>query len=104
MVGVVLSPPVLQSALPTETTVTEQPEEARPVAESTDVEVTPTPQPENHVNQPVSESNHVVTVTEPTNEDAAKGSFLSVSSVPMGRSSRYCHSNTFMTFIVTVRI
>ena len=83
-VGVVLSSPVIQSALPTET---EQADDATPVAESTNADVSSATQPENHVIQAVSEPNHIVKVTEP-NEDIAKPPFLGVSSIPMGRSSR----------------
>jgi len=86
VVGVVLSSPVIQSTLPTQT---EQSEETTAMAESTDTDASPTPQSENRATQPVSESNHVVKVSEPNNDDAAKGPFLGVSSVPMGRSSRY---------------
>ena len=100
MWGVVLSSPVIQSAVPIETPVTDsQPEEAVPVPESTIVDVQPpTPQPEseNHVTEPpVSESNHVVKEAEPIdNNDVAKRPLLGVSSVSMGRSSRYYHGNT----------
>ena len=85
MVGVVLSSPVIQSALPTQS---EQPDEATPVVESTDADVIATSQPANHVTPPVPETNHIVKVTESNDNHDAKRSFLAVSSVSMGRSSR----------------
>ena len=85
MWGIVLSSPVIQSALPAQT---EQSDKATPVTETTEADVTETSQIANHIAQPVPEINNVVKVTESNSNDDTKGSFLAVSSVPMGRSSR----------------
>jgi hypothetical protein len=85
MWGVVLSSPVIQSALPTQL---EQSDEATPVTESTEADIPATHQPANHVPESMPEINNVVKVTELNTNDDTKGSFLAVSSIPMGRSSR----------------
>ena len=85
MWGIVLSSPVIQSALPTQT---EQSDEATPVTETTEADVTETPHTANHIAQPALEINNIVEVTDFKSNDDTKGSFLAVSSVPMGRSSR----------------
>jgi hypothetical protein len=85
MWDVVLSSPVIQSALPTQP---EHLDETTPVTESTEADIPATPQPANHVPESVPETNNVVKVTELNTNDDTKGSFLAVSPVPMGRSSR----------------
>lgn len=76
---------MIQSALPTQL---EQSDETTTVTESTEADIPVTPQKANHVPESVPEINNVVKVTELNTNDDTKGSFLAVSSVPMGRSSR----------------